>query len=229
MTSASVDVAVVVATYNSERYLGETLESICAQHPAPRDVVVVDDGSDDRTPDVLRRAPNTVRVLRQERRGAAAALNRGLDAIDADIVGFCDDDDLWTPGRLAHQLAILRDDPSIGGVAGLVEQFVSPDVADIGVRMHVDTAPQFGRVLGTLLVRRTTADAVGPFDEELDMPQIDWVVRAYTSGVRFASVDQVVLRRRIHDNNWSLLNAQKSQAGLLAAARRDRERRLRVD
>jgi glycosyltransferase involved in cell wall biosynthesis len=228
MTSAGVDVAVVVAAYNAERYLGETLESICAQDPAPRDVVVVDDGSDDRTADVLRHAPSTVRVLHQERRGAAAALNRGVASTDADMVGFCDDDDLWTPGRLARQLAALAEDPAIGGVSGMVEQFVSPDVADMSARVHVDTAPQVGRVLGTLLVRRTTMAAVGAFDEELDMPQIDWVVRAYTSGIRFASVDRVVLRRRIHDHNWSLLNTERSRAGLLHAARRDRERRLGV-
>jgi glycosyltransferase involved in cell wall biosynthesis len=228
MTATAVDVSVVVAAYNSERYLAETLESICAQDPAPREVVVVDDGSDDGTAEVLRRAADTVRVLRQERRGAAAALNHGIAASDADLVAFCDDDDLWTPGRLAHQLATLETDPAIGGVGGMVEQFLSPDVADMGARVRVDTTPKVWRVLGTLLVRRTTVAAVGPFDEELDMPQVDWVVRAYTSGIRFASVEQVVLRRRIHDQNWSLLNAERSQAGLLSAARRHRERRAGV-
>jgi len=222
-------VAVVVAVRDGERYLAETLDSILAHQPAPDDLVVVDDGSEDGTLEVLRRAPVGLRVLRQERRGVGSALNRGIRAIDADVVGFCDADDLWPPGKLAHQLAALAGDPTVDGVGGLVEQFASPDLPDISRRVRVDTTPTAGLVLGALLVRRATLASLGEFDEQIDNPHIDWMSRARTSGTRFATVDHVVLRRRIHDANWGLVNAERSRASLLRAARRDRERRLRVE
>jgi glycosyltransferase involved in cell wall biosynthesis len=222
-------VAVVVAVRDGERYLAETLDSILAQHPAPDDVVVVDDGSEDGTLEVLRRAPVGVRVLRQGRRGLGSALNRGISSTDADVVGFCDADDLWTLGKLAYQLAALADDPTVDGVGGLVEQFASPDLPDISNRVRVDTTPIAAPLLAALLVRRATLASLGGFDEQIDNPNIDWISRARTSGYRFATVDHVVLRRRIHDANWSLINAEKSRASLLRVARHDRERRLRVD
>lgn len=226
MSPASVGVGVVIPVRNGERYLGETLESICTQDPAPCDVVVVDDGSDDGTLDLLRSAPGPVRVLRQEQLGLGVALNRGVDAIDAEIVGFCDADDLWTPGRLAIQLAALDDDPTAGGVSGMVEQFISPDSPGLEGRVRFDPAPQAGRLLGAVLVRAATLAAVGSFDEILDNTPVDWIARADGSGTRFAAVDRVVLRRRIHGANWSMLNGEKSRAALLLAVRRDRERRL---
>jgi Glycosyl transferase family 2 len=98
-------VSVVVPSHNRARLLQRTLRSILAQHLSDIEVVVVDDGSTDDTSSVAVAADPRVVVLRNTTpAGVGAARNRGIAAARGDWIAFCDDDDLWSPNKLAHQL-----------------------------------------------------------------------------------------------------------------------------
>ena len=98
-------VSVVVPTHNRARLLKRTLRSILDQHVSDLEVIVVDDGSIDDTPSVAGGADTRVQVLRnKEPAGVSAARNRGIAAARGDWIAFCDDDDLWSPDKLARQL-----------------------------------------------------------------------------------------------------------------------------
>jgi glycosyltransferase involved in cell wall biosynthesis len=136
----NTDVTVIVPAYNAEATLGDTLDALEAQDHPPVDVIVVDDGSTDRSPDIARkyvgRSRHRVTVLEQDNKGPAAARNRGVEATDADIIVFLDADCVPPPDWLAALTGALNDDV-VGASCGyfpvnpehLVARFVDHEIA----------------------------------------------------------------------------------------------------
>ncbi len=90
----------------------EALESVLQQTRPPREIIVVDDGSQDDTPARLAAYGDRIRVIRQEQpQGVSAARNRGIAAATGEWLAFLDSDDLWRPDKLARQCAALREHP----------------------------------------------------------------------------------------------------------------------
>ncbi len=102
-------VSVVMPAYEHERYVVAALDSVRTQSFTPAEVVVVDDGSTDRTPDLLeaQRAEGWL-VVRQENRGAHAALNRAIELSRGDWIAILDSDDLFDEGRIEEALGVAR-------------------------------------------------------------------------------------------------------------------------
>jgi glycosyltransferase involved in cell wall biosynthesis len=129
-------VSVLVAVANGERYLRPALESVLRQSLADLELLVVDDGSTDRTPGILEAVEDDrLRVLRHEdRRGLAASLNRGLDEARGRFLARMDADDVALPDWLARSLALLEPRASVGFVGSGVLDF---DGAGRPGRLHV--------------------------------------------------------------------------------------------
>jgi glycosyltransferase involved in cell wall biosynthesis len=114
MTGGGVDgtgVTVVIPTKNRRRLLDRAISSVLGQQGVDVSVIVVDDGSEDRTAEfVARHSDQRVQVLRHEvSQGVSLARNAGLALVTSPWVSFLDDDDVWSPHKLRHQLAALRD------------------------------------------------------------------------------------------------------------------------
>lgn len=107
-----MDVSVVVPTYNRSDLLPATMAAILGQTLAPREVIVVDDGSNDDTEMALAPFLPSVRVIRIENSGSLVARNIGVRAARGDFVAFCDSDDLWRPNFLARMADLWRLEPS---------------------------------------------------------------------------------------------------------------------
>lgn len=112
MTLASI----IVPAFNVEATLAETLTALLAQTHPDFEIIVVDDGSTDRTPMIARRFTRDarVRIVRQANRGLAGARNSGISAAKGEIIGFCDADDLWHPEKLTRHAAHLAANPEVG-------------------------------------------------------------------------------------------------------------------
>lgn len=198
-----LSISVLIPCYNAERYVGEALASVLNQTLAPAEIVVVDDGSSDQSVDVVRRMVPAARLVRQPNGGIARARNHALQLASGSALAFLDADDVWPPDSLARRAAVLDADPDLDGAAGLVEQFVSPELPDeTRQRLAVPTGPLAARVAGAMLLRREAIERVGSFDEQLRVGEtVDWVARADAKGLRFGTIDHVVLRRRVHETN----------------------------
>jgi glycosyltransferase involved in cell wall biosynthesis len=108
-------VSVVIPLYQTERYIHETLASVLAQTFTDFEVVVLDDGSKDRGPDIARAFGDPrVRVITQENRGLAGARNSGIRHAKADLIALLDADDLWEPTKLERHVAHLAANPDVG-------------------------------------------------------------------------------------------------------------------
>lgn len=97
--------------YNSRQWIAETLESALAQTWTPLEVICVDDGSGDGSPDFIRERFPSVRVVEQENQGQAVARNRGVMEARGDVIAFLDADDIWFPGKIARQMEVLGAHP----------------------------------------------------------------------------------------------------------------------
>ncbi|MBX6394259.1 MAG: glycosyltransferase [Alicyclobacillaceae bacterium] len=130
-------VSVVVPVYNHERYIFECVDSVLEQEGVPSlEVIVVDDGSTDRTPRVLQAFGSRIRVIRQPRSGTAAALNRGFHAARGTYVCWLSSDDRFEPGKVAAQWRYMSGSPHVAMT------YTSFHVIDrYGVRTHTVRSP----------------------------------------------------------------------------------------
>lgn len=127
------DVSVIVPTRNRRPLLALTLLSVQRQRHVDVEVIVVDDGSTDETSAMLSRLEPPVKVIRHERpQGVSAARNHGIAEARGEWVAFLDDDDLWSPDKLALQLEALRRDGTQWAYAGAVD--IAPDQTVIAGR-----------------------------------------------------------------------------------------------
>jgi len=95
-----ITVAAIIPTYNRVHCISEAVESVLSQSLLCDEIIVVDDGSTDRTPEVLAPYSQRVRLIRQENRGVSAARNTGVRAAKSEWVAFLDSDDLWYKDRI---------------------------------------------------------------------------------------------------------------------------------
>jgi glycosyltransferase involved in cell wall biosynthesis len=211
-------VSVVLAVYNGERFLAEALRSVLAQTVPPEEVVVIDDGSTDGTAAVAR-GFSAVRYARQDNGGQGRALDHGVSLCRGRLVGFLDADDLWTPDKLAWQVAALREDIALEAVFGHAVQFEDGAAAERS-RLPAAGAAVPARLPGAMLIRREALHRVGPFDGGYRVANVvQWGLRAAECGLRTRMLDEVVLRRRIHDRNIGITNKEQVTADYLAIAR----------
>ena len=195
-------VAVVIPAFDAEPFLAEAIDGVLAQTSLAVEVLVVDDGSRDRTSAIAARYEDRgVRLFRQQNLGAGAARNRGVALTSAPLLAFLDADDLWPRDRLERLLAVLAADRTLDGVIGDVECFAAPDMAEADrARLAVPAGTQPGWLPSALLLRRGAWERIGPFNESLRNGGefIDWVARARAAGVSFGRLEALVLHRRVH-------------------------------
>jgi len=116
MSGARAKVSVVIPAYNASKHVLEALESVRAQNYAPLEILLVDDGSNDDTAELVERAMPEATIIRQANSGAAMARNNGLARASGDFICFLDADDGWFPGKLDAQLAYMERHPETGAV-----------------------------------------------------------------------------------------------------------------
>lgn len=203
--NTSESISVIIPVFNGERYIGEAIESVLAQEGQPVEIIVVNDGSTDRTAEVLGSFAN-VRSIHQPHRGISAARNSGIRCASGVWLAFLDADDLWTRDKLKAQTALLRTDPDLDMIFGYVEQFFSPELAEsLKGRIQFAEGSMPGYIPGTMLVRKESFLKVGLFNEAFRLGEfIDWYTRALECGLKSHLVGDVVLKRRIHDANTGI-------------------------
>jgi glycosyltransferase involved in cell wall biosynthesis len=169
-------VSAVVPVYNGARYLRQALDSALAQTYQPLQVVVVDDGSTDASPDIIASYGARVLSIRQANAGVAQARNTGLRAACGELIAFLDQDDWWLPEKVARQVERFQADPDLGLVHTGILQYsesagqVVEGVYDTGPSPLL-TGPCYDRLLlgngvynSSVMIRKAALARSGLFD-----------------------------------------------------------------
>lgn len=214
-------ISCVVPVFNGEAYLGGALDSILGQSYRPIEVIVIDDGSGDASPEIAQGRGPLVRVLAQQNRGPAASRNRGVSEARGDHLAFLDQDDLWHPEKLSRQYERFRLRPELSVCWTHVRLFWTDEVAEEG-RRYADH-PRGGTVPGyattTMLARREVFEAVGPLDETLWFSDsTDWVLRAREAGLAMEMLDEALTFHRMHPANLTRRQGSRSREEFLQIA-----------
>jgi glycosyltransferase involved in cell wall biosynthesis len=191
-------ISVLVPAYNAAATIGEAIESVLVQRPAPEQVIVSDDGSDDELGAVLRPFGDRIDVVRFPHGGLAAARNRAAAVARGSLLALLDADDVWLPGRAAAFLGAAQLRPDIDIFT--TDAFVARD----GVReslTYYATRPwpeedqslaimRSTFIFGAAAVRRRSFERVGGYDSSLRFVE-DWDlwIRMLVAGSRAALVD----------------------------------------
>ena len=197
------DISVVIPVFDGALHLAETIGTALAQTLAPKAIIVVDDGSEDATPDVAATFGETIQFVQQSHAGAASARNLGIRHVETEYVAFLDSDDLWALNKLERQMAELRSAPMPTMIFGHTIQFASPELEpDEIAQLKFDTSRVPAVCASALLMRACDFRAVGPFDERLRTGEfIEWYARAKAQGIDVRVLPDVVYRRRLHRGN----------------------------
>ncbi|SDW04385.1 glycosyltransferase family 2 protein [Thiocapsa roseopersicina] len=179
MMAESPTVSVVMSVHNGARYLAESVESLRAQEGVDFELIVVDDGSTDDTPQMLEayaQQDDRIRVIYQANTGLTRALIRGCSEARGVFIARQDADDLSLPGRLSAQARLLVSDPSLAFVSCWAE-VVGPEGEPLIVHKRPIGCDAATRMLlqriagppghGSVMFRRDSYESVGGYVEEL--------------------------------------------------------------
>jgi glycosyltransferase involved in cell wall biosynthesis len=229
-------VSVIIPAYNAEPFVAETVESVLHQTYQDLEIIVVDDGSTDRTAAALEEFGDRVRVLRQANAGVAAARNAGVRMASGSWIAFLDADDLWLPHKLERQLLlqhaplVYTDRFNIGARGELpVVQSEVTKMHDGDVFMPLLLEGNF-ITNSSVLIRRNVFDAAGGFASGVS-PAEDWDLWLRVAEQHpVAFCPEPLVRYRFHSDGASRNHQKISQVRTRVIARALRlERACQLD
>ena len=202
--------SVVVAAHNSARTVAATIASVRLQTLDDWELIVVDDGSSDRTAEIVETIDDArIRLVRQANRGPSAARNAGLRLARGRLISTLDSDDLWMPNYLEHMAGVLDRHPDAG--VAYTDAWALDDATG---RIRKTSAMRYQRppvsppaappaflaallernfVYNSVTMRREVVEAVGGYDEWFWVAE-DWELwlRIASKGFRFVRADDLL-------------------------------------
>lgn len=197
-------VSIIVPVYNGEKYLGDTLKAILFQDYGKKEVIIVNDGSTDKSEEIVRSFPE-VKYIFQENSGVPVARNRGIKEAKGEFIAFSDQDDLWEPYKLTDQVNYLMEHPEMEYVISmrktvLVEGVHSPR----WLKKELINSEKIDHSPSSLLARKSVFQKVGIFKPDLEnASDVDWFFRARDAGIQKGVIQKVHYIKRIHQENQS--------------------------
>jgi glycosyltransferase involved in cell wall biosynthesis len=197
-------VSVIVPVFNGEKYIEETLEAILNQDYTSKEVIVVDDGSEDGSSEIIQTF-SEVKYIYQENSGVPVARNRGLREAKGEFIAFSDQDDLWKKHKLSDQVNYLLDNPEAEYVICKRKVFLEPGLTppswlrkELLDSENVDYSPS------SLVARASAFQEIGMFNTEVEnASDVDWLFKAKDAGIGKGVIEKVLYLKRIHENNHS--------------------------
>jgi glycosyltransferase involved in cell wall biosynthesis len=208
-------VSVIMPAYNVEEYLRQAAESALRQTFTDLELILVDDGSRDSTPEIadgIRRLDPRVRVIAQPNAGLAGARNTAMAAAAGNVFALLDSDDFWEPEFLASQMALLAASPEIDLVSGNAWYLGGWKNGQLA-RPCPETRPPITleqlildeeAVFVMTVFRRRVYETIGGFDASLRTNEdYDYWLRAAAAGFRFERNPRPLAHYRRRDDSLS--------------------------
>ncbi|HNV25357.1 MAG TPA: glycosyltransferase family A protein [Nitrospira sp.] len=197
-------VSVVIPVFNGAPFVAKAVASVRAQGHSDVEILVVDDGSTDGTQEVLKHLEQSdgIRWFQRSHGGPARSRNFGIEAARGHYIALLDCDDVWLPGKLEAQLAIMRTRPEVGLVHTDFDVRFEDGTLEERVTARSSREPMVQAFAGghvalpsTLLIRKSVLDQVGRLDPELyGSEDSDLTIRLFRV-TSFECIDQVLVTK----------------------------------
>lgn len=235
------DISVIIPLYNKVRTVERALKSVLEQHLAPREIVVVDDGSTDGSGEVVERLAQQhpeapLRLLRQENAGVSAARNRAVAECSGEYVALLDADDWWTGNHLVDCRTMMDSHPgcAIYATAFHIDDGRTLTAANTPrseglVDFFAESLHRYVVIPSAAVLRRDMVTAAGGFPEGMRMgeDQYLWVKLAREGDVCFTPKPSVIYSKAADNRSTAIYRPEvcrHSFAELLQEASSDNER-----
>jgi len=217
-------VSVVMAVHDGERYVGAAVDSVLTQKFRDLELIVVDDGSIDRTAEIdSQHADPRVRVIANDRNlGLATSLNVGLAEARGEFVARLDADDVAMPHRLAEQVAFMDANPRVALLGSWYTEMAADGTPGARVKLptghwdlrwHLCLYSPFAH--SAMLWRRTlVAERVGQYDERLAYSMDLELWRRIAERLEIANVPESLLYLRAHEHSMTATYGERTREGL---------------
>lgn len=226
-------VSVIIPAFNAEHFISEALDSVFAQTYRLIEVIAVDDGSTDKTADIVRKYVRDVQDARnvrtseaieliyiyQENAGPSKARNTGIKAAKGDYIAFLDADDRWTPEKLEKQMKFMTANPEISFVFGDMMVFDAHESVIDSVFKKYGYPPcnEKGKIInafenllernfiptGTDLIKKACFEKTGYFDESVKHGEDYGLWLRITLMYEIGYIPEILMQRRLHNKNLS--------------------------
>jgi glycosyltransferase involved in cell wall biosynthesis len=194
-------ITVAICVRNGERYISEAIESVIKQSLQPIQILVIDDGSDDSTIEIAKSC--NCEVYAQEKLGLGKARNIAFDLARGEFLFLLDSDDLMDKDALKNLGSQLMLNSQAVGAIGRRQNFISPElISSIELQNKEFLLEEEGFLPSGSLWKKTLNTEL-KFDESLRVTDIDWTMRLQNLKLEVVKSQALVMRRRIHANNFS--------------------------
>ncbi|MGA1869997.1 MAG: glycosyltransferase family 2 protein [bacterium] len=213
-------VSVIITTYNRQEYIVDTIQCVIRQTYKNIEIIVIDDGSNDRTYSLLRlyRDTGMIHYIYQQRSERSRARNNGFRHSKGVYIAFLDSDDLWEESKIAEQVAVLESKPDIGIV--YTDVIIIDKEGEVSKENITWDKPKRAALyedlmtnnvitgsISSCMIRRTCLEKVGLFDETM----ITWedldLWRRLAHYYLFYKINKPLTRFRMHGDNTQNKNS----------------------
>jgi glycosyltransferase involved in cell wall biosynthesis len=204
-------VSVIIPVYNGTNFLHEAINSALAQTFSDYEILVIDDGSTDKTWEIIKSYGNKVRGFHKDNGGVASALNLCIREMQGKYFTWLSHDDLWLPEKLEKQVAYMESHPQFN--ASYTDYYEINESGSILREVETPWYPKpqsikelFGRMyIGgcTMMVERSCFDSVGLFNEKLKMTQDGEMWLRILNQFDIGRVPEKLIKERLHNQQGS--------------------------
>lgn len=222
-------ISIIIPTYNGSAYLAETIHSALKQTYPYFEILVVDNDSKDQTAQIAK-SFKEVRYFHLKTPDITQARNYGVMQAKGLLIAFLDHDDIWTPDKLSKQQAFLEENPQVSAVVCKQHLFLEKNhPKPHWLKQEFLKTPQPAYLPSALLMKRSAIEQTNLFDPAFALTSdVAWFFQAKTNGIRVELIPEVLLHRRIHNNNTSHRYIQTQKEILSIVHRSIAERRKKV-
>lgn len=202
-------ISIILPVYNGEAYLAEAIESVLNQKYKPIEIIVVDDGSTDKSAEIVKRY-SELKYFFQTNKGTASARNLGIQKANSSFLAFLDQDDLWVEKKLELQVKAFMRNPETDIVYGYVKQFLSLDIDEsLKQKIFCPSLPMPGYLPSAMLIKKEAFLRVGLFDSAWQIGEwANWYVRSSELKLNILMLPDLIALRRLHSSNKGVIQRQ---------------------
>ncbi|BAQ63086.1 putative glycosyltransferase [Geminocystis sp. NIES-3708] len=187
-------ISVIIPVYNGERFLAEAIKSIIKQNYQPLEIIVIDDGSTDKTVNIASRFKDITKYIYQENSGVSRARNTGIKMAKGDLITFLDADDLFPSNSLEKYVDFIKNNIDVDIIQGYTQDQSLCQIEDDRLLFESERKPHIFFNVGSAIWKRSVFEKIGLFNESMNYGEdVDLWVKVNENRIKKVIIERITL------------------------------------